>query len=273
MTFSVFFWNPSRIVYTIPFIELDIYWYSLFFALGILGGYLISLWAFRRGKTPEEKQAISAWYEKYLPWAFIGIVAGARLGHVLFYEPEYYLQHLTEVFMLRKGGLSSHGGVCGFLIASWLFLKKHPIFSWNNFLDKMFLGSAWLATCIRIGNFFNQEIIGYETTSPFGVVFKTPMDFIQNPDLPHHPVQLYEAGVYLCLFFLMLWLTIKKQTLRPGQIAGIYLVLLFLARIGLETIKLPQSVFDINSYFQMGQILSIPFLMYGIFLIFCPQEK
>ncbi len=275
MILASIFWNPTRSIFTIPGTHIEVYWYSLFFALGLLGGYWIGRFVLCSEKSQEEQEQISNWLEKLIFWMFIGILIGARVGHVLFYEPSYYWAHPEEIIMTWKGGLSSHGGIAGLLIACYIFWKKNHIqnISWNNFLDAAAIGSSLTATCIRVGNFFNQEIIGLETSSPFGVIFGSPMELLLHPNQPHHPVQLYEALVSGVLLFFLLFLKKRaSQFLASGQLAGIYLVILFTARCILETVKLPQSTFDSHPVagMQMGQLLSIPLLMYGCFLILHP---
>lgn len=265
-------WNPSRIAFSIPLLHIEIYWYSIFFAIGLLGAYFITRYFLLLDKSPEDQRILAPWSEKLFFWIFAGILIGARLGHVLFYEPLYFLDHPLEIFMTWKGGLSSHGGICGILLSLYFFWKKNhiPQVSLYETIDCMAIGSAWAATAIRIGNFFNQEIIGIATSSQFGIIFLSPMDYLTDPLLPHHPVQLYEAFVAASLLVIMILLRLFWRPLRAGTLAGIYLTTLFFFRFLLEYIKIPQSAIDghLSTHLQMGQILSIPIFIYGLFLIF-----
>ena len=235
-------------------------------------------------------------FEKYLPGAInsprdlsyiltdritwyivLGTVIGARLGHVLFYDLPRYLQNPIEVFKIWEGGLASHGGVLGVLIAVYLYhrieLKKFPEISLIGLIDCLVIPSGLVAFFIRIGNFFNQEIVGPETNVPWAVIFVDPME--GGGGVPRHPTQLYEAGAYLAIFILLLylWNTTNLRE-KPGFFTGIFMVLLFGARFFIEFVKLPQSLIINESFLQMGQYLSIPFIIFGLaLLIWSPQRE
>ncbi len=271
------FWNPSRIAFTIPWLEKEIYWYSLFFAIGLFLGYRSALWALLSQKSEEEQALYALWMEKLLIRLVVGITIGARLAHVLFYEPHYYFLHPEEIFMTWKGGLASHGGALGALLASYLFWKNKRIgsLSWEELLDTLTFGACWTAAAIRIGNFFNQEIIGSTTSSPFGIIFGSPMDSISYQGIPHHPVQLYESISASIIGLILLSIIRYKLPYRPGQLAGFSIFMLFTCRFVLEGIKLSQSSLDSSPLLgplNMGQALTIPFLLYGLFLLVRPYN-
>ena len=189
----------------------------------------------------------------------IGTVVGARLGHCLFYEPSYYLSHPVEIFKIWHGGLASHGGAIGILLALWLFDRKEKLgYFWT--LDRLAIVAALGGSLIRIGNLMNSEIYGVETNLPWGFVFLR-----NNETVPKHPTQLYEAFAYLIIFFLlyrMYWK--KKGNVYHGLLISIFLILVFTARFLIEFIKEPQVKFEASMPLNMGQLLSIPFIIAGI---------
>jgi phosphatidylglycerol---prolipoprotein diacylglyceryl transferase len=206
-----------------------------------------------------------------LTWFIVlGTLIGARLGDVFFYDWPYFKEHPLDIIMVWKGGLASHGGVVGVLLAMYLYyrriLKSFPEISYVNFLDMIAVPSALAACFIRIGNFFNQEILGPPTMMPWGIVFGDPMDYYTP--LPRHPTQLYEAAAYLVIFALLCFLWKKGMALiKPGLISGCCLILIFGARFLLEFIKVPQSQVIDESFLMMGQYLSLPFVLLGIALL------
>jgi phosphatidylglycerol:prolipoprotein diacylglycerol transferase len=206
-----------------------------------------------------------------LTWfVVLGTLIGARLGDVFFYDWPYFKEHLLEIFMVWKGGLASHGGVVGVLIGVYLYsrfvLKSFPEITFIELLDMMVVPSGLAACFIRIGNFFNQEILGPPTTMPWGIVFGDPVD--GYPSLPRHPAQLYEALTYFVIFATMMLLWKKRgAALKPGIISGLFFTALFGFRFCIEFIKEPQSQLIDESFLMMGQYLSIPFVLMGIGLI------
>jgi phosphatidylglycerol---prolipoprotein diacylglyceryl transferase len=219
-----------------------------------------------------------------LTWfVVLGTVIGARLGHVFFYEWPRYQHHLLEIFMVWKGGLASHGGVLGVMLAVFLYyktvLKPFPELSFIGLLDMLVVPSGLVAGFIRLGNFFNQEILGPPTTKPWGIIFGDPFD--DALIVPRHPTQLYEGIIYFSIFFLMLYLWKNWMAqLRTGFLCGLFFVLLFGARFFIEFLKLPQSMMIDESFLQMGQFLSLPFIALGLGLMAyswrgnsCPLRK
>lgn len=275
---AYFYWDPSRIAFTLPFIQAPVFWYGLFFAFGFFLGYFIIQPIFfrflsysQKFSPTEAKKAATSITDHLCAYTVVGTIAGARLGQVLFYDFFYFLHHPLEIFYTRNGGLSSHGGVLGVMLALYCFSlkykKKFPGLTFLRLLDSVAVPSALVACFIRLGNFMNQEIVGTPTTMPWGVVFGHAEGFLDP--IPRHPVQLYEAAIYLFTFFILWWIEKTQETnKRPGTVIGTLLVLIFGSRIFVEFWKSVQhSQLIDTSFLQMGQILSIPFVLLGCFLI------
>lgn len=206
-----------------------------------------------------------------LCWFIImGTIIGARLGAVFLYDWQYFRQNPIEIFKVWQGGLASHGGVVGVMLALYLYAKYIqqwiPQLTFLNLLDFVAIPSALTACFIRLGNFMNQEIVGTPTNLPWGVVFGHPTEAVAF--VPRHPVQLYEAGAYLVTFFI-LWRLWKNQppNKKPGTLIGVLFILIFGSRLILEFWKTTQESILNSSFLQMGQILSIPFIILGIFFL------
>lgn len=223
-------------------------------------------------KTIYTYQQLAALYVDRMTWLIVaGTIIGARLGHVFFYEWPRYQNNLGEIYKVWKGGLASHGATLGILIAlfvyQYLMRKKFPEINFITLLDMIVVPTAFAACCIRIGNFFNQEILGTPSSLPWAVIFGDPAD--GSAPLPRHPVQLYEGIVYLGTFFILYYLwKYKGSSLRPGFLSGLFFILVFGSRFFLEFLKMPQSVMIDESYLQTGQYLSIPIVIGGIMLLF-----
>lgn len=205
----------------------------------------------------------------------LGTIIGARLGHVLFYDWGYYSANPLEILMIRKGGLASHGGTLGIMLALVLFLRwnrsRFPEMTFIKLIDILVIPTAIAVCFIRIANFFNQEILGYPTDKPWGVIFGHAAD--GTAPIPRHPVQLYEAIAYLFTFIVLysLW-RVKGTRLKTGTLSGLFFILVFGSRFFLEFLKEPQSVMD-STGLQMGQYLSIPFVLFGIALLAIPKKN
>ncbi len=211
-----------------------------------------------------------------LTWfVVLGTIIGARLCDVFFYDWPYFKNHPLEIFMVWKGGLASHGGVVGVLAAVYLYyrfiLKSVVSISFIELMDIMVVPSGLAAFFIRVGNFFNQEILGPPTTLPWGIIFGDPVDYYTP--LPRHPTQLYEAFIYIAIFSVILFLWKKwENKVKPGIISGIFFIAVFGSRFFIEFIKAPQSQMIDESFLMMGQYLSIPFVFLGIGLIFLSRK-
>lgn len=200
--------------------------------------------------------------DSLLMYMVAGTVIGARLGHVLFYDPAYYMSHPLEIIMIWKGGLASHGGTLGILIAIYFYCRKHADQPYLWLLDRLAIPAALGACFIRIGNFFNSEILGLPTNVPWAIVFE------RIDDLPRHPVQLYESITYAVIFIILL--TIYKQLfdrLKDGILLGTMFTLTFGARFFLEFIKTHQAAYEDGFALTVGQWLSVPMVIVGILLL------
>ncbi len=258
---SFFHWNGNPEILRIG--GFAIRWYGVLFALGFIIGYQIMNYIFKReNRNPKDLESL-------VFYVIIGTVVGARLGHCLFYEPEYYLKNPEEILMVWHGGLASHGGALGVLIALWLYVWKHPKIKMIWLLDRIVIPTALAATFIRIGNFFNHEIIGKPTDVPWAIVFNIYHGReVIGLTPPVHPSQLYEAFAYL-IIFVLLFIFYKKNILQnEGVPFGLFFLMVFVSRFFIEFTKAPQADFEKFLPLSMGQILSIPFIIAGGFFIF-----
>ena len=241
--------------------SFSIAWYGILFASGFYLGFHIMRWVYAR----EGKSLASL--DKIFIYMVLGAVLGARIGHSLFYDPAFYLSNPLEILKIWKGGLASHGGVVGMLIAMYVYAKQTSDINFLWLLDRMTLVIALGSFFIRCGNFFNSEIIGIPTNVPWAVVFE------RIDSLPRHPAQLYEAAVYLSLFILLLFLYLKhKEKLKPGFMMGLLMVIIFGSRFLIEFVKIPQEHFVPILNLNMGQWLSIPVVALGLFFMFQKKE-
>ncbi|GMR15741.1 MAG: hypothetical protein BMS9Abin31_0028 [Gammaproteobacteria bacterium] len=259
-TVNYFHWNVGPEL--VSFGSFSIAWYGLLFASGFFIGFHIMRWVFsREGKS-------LATIDTLFIYMALGAVAGARLGHILFYDPAYYLANPLEILKIWQGGLASHGGVVGMLIAMYVYAKKTAEISFLWLLDRMTLVIALGSFFIRSGNFFNSEILGIPTTVPWAIVFS------RFDSLPRHPAQLYEAAVYLLLFVLLSYLYMKhREKLKPGFMMGLLMVIIFGSRFLIEFVKVPQESFAPILNLNMGQWLSIPVVLLGLCLMFIKAKS
>ena len=222
-----------------------------------------------------KKQAIFL-VDRLTVYMVVATVLGARLGHYLFYErPSEYLRNPLEILQIWKGGLASHGAAMAIVVALWIFIRRYKEIirelTWLHLLDFICVPTALAATFIRIGNFFNQEILGTVTDVPWAVVFGHAAD--HSLPAPRHPVQLYEALFYGLVFFLLWRLTFRvKYLMIPGKLIGLFLTLVFGFRFIIEYWKIEQSHL-VSTALTMGQILSIPAVLIGMFLLFISGKK
>lgn len=252
---SQIIWDVSPVIFTLG--PLSVRWYGLAFAVGFIVGYNIVAKMFKHEGAPEK------WLGILLAYLMVGTLIGARLGHVFFYEWDYYSQHPGDILKIWEGGLASHGGTIANIIAlflfSWLVSKKPA--SWT--FDKIVVPTAFVAALIRLGNLMNSEIYGGFTELPWGFIFVR-----DGQTLPAHPTQLYEAMCYLALFGLLMWMYWKKNAEeRPGLIFGVFLIGIFLPRFLIEFIKNPQVERELSMSLNIGQQLSVPFILIGLGLV------
>lgn len=269
------YWNPPREAFVIPYFNHPVMWYGVLFVLGFICGYYIVYSIFKRfliARNHSDTTSEAITLADRLTWFVVGgTVIGARLGHVLFYAPAYYASHPLEILQTWKGGLASHGGTIGILIALFIYgrivQKKYPELSFVRLIDIVAIPAALAGMFIRLGNFMNQELIGTSTTVPWAVIFGSPAD--GSFPTPRHPVVLYEALSYLCIFIFLytLWRRFGFK-LRPGIICGLLLSLVFTSRFFLEFWKSEQHGLMSDGVLQTGQYLSLPFIALGIFLYF-----
>ena len=256
---SQIIWDVSPVIFTLG--PLSVRWYGLAFAVGFIVGYNIVAKMFKHEGAPEK------WLGILLAYLMVGTLIGARLGHVFFYEWDYYSQHPGDILKIWEGGLASHGGTIANIIAlflfSWLVSKKPA--SWT--FDKIVVPTAFVAALIRLGNLMNSDIYGRLTELPWGFIFVR-----DGQTLPAHPTQLYEAMCYLALFGLLMWMYWKKNAEeRPWLMTGIFFIGIFLPRFLIEYVKNVQVESEYSMIAQyginMGQMLSIPFILIGIGLV------
>jgi prolipoprotein diacylglyceryl transferase len=244
---------------------LEIRWYGIIYALGFFIAINIIGKTFQRDGAPEE------WLDKVFVYFILAVIIGSRLGHVFFYDWEYYSQHIAEIFMVWRGGLASHGGAAAMVLTAWLLTKYMTKVSFFWLTDRVFIGSAFVACLIRLGNLMNSEIYGEPTDLPWGFIFVRG-DI--NNTIPCHPTQLYESFAYLLVFFLLYWMYWKKDAGKyNGLLTGVGFLGIFISRQIIEMIKNPQSDFEVDMTFNMGQWLSVPFILFGAFLVIRALKK
>lgn len=242
-------------------------WYSLCWLVGLLGAYLIARWLYKDQKIPDEK------FDPLFIYCFVGILIGARLGHCLFYQPDYYLgsgKGIIEMFLpihfMRDGsvkftgyeGLASHGGAIGMVIALIIYVRRTGLSFWT-VLDNVALATPITAFFIRMGNLMNSEIIGKVADVPWAVIF------LRTDPMPRHPGQVYEALAYALLLFIGFFLYKRnKERVGTGFFLGICMTYIFTARFLIEFLKEIQEDFEASLPLDMGQLLSIPFIILGI---------
>lgn len=257
---SAIIWNQSPDIFSvdIPVLgTLTIRWYGLLFASAFLVGQYIMFRIFKAEGRPE------ADVEAMTLYLIVSTLIGARLGHCLFYQPDYYLAHPLDIFKVWEGGLASHGTTIGVLFGIYIYSRSRPSLSYLGVLDRVVIVTALAGAFIRMGNLFNSEIIGKPTDMPWAFVFTR-----LNEDFGRHPAQLYEAisCVLLFLFLFALWNKTKEKT-PEGRLFGIFVVVLFGLRIVYEFLKENQVDFENGLPLNMGQILSIPMVLIGIGVI------
>ena len=290
---SAIVWDVDPIL--IHFGDGGVRWYGLLWAIGIYLCYLIQVKLYKNENCPDE------WADKLFMWMVIGLIIGARVGHCWFYEwhnvtlpgmkayCQYmgistdpvqifgwtinyrnpYIEHPLKLIKIWEGGLSSHGGAFGLLTAAWLLNKKvfskepkfHTSLLW--IMDRLVVGVCVTATLIRLGNLMNSEIYGTPTDLPWGFIFVR-----DGQTEPCHPTQIYEM-LYCIVAFVVTWLMYWKGKAykREGLLLGVFLEIIFFTRFMLEFIKNDQELFEADHLLNMGQVLSLPFVIWGIYLI------
>ena len=258
-------WNVDPVIVHLG--SFGLRYYSFGFLLAFFLGYLILNKMFSREKVEIK------YLDSLFVWMFLAVLIGARLGHCLFYEPDYFLtaDHWLEIILpinLATGqfigyqGLASHGAAIGILIAIWFFCRKYKMNGWW-LLDRLVIIVALAGMFIRLGNLFNSEIYGIETSLPWGFIFER-----NHETVPKHPTQLYESLSYLIIFLACIFVYRRKQgKLHNGRLFGYWLIALFGIRFLIEFVKEEQVAFEKGMMLDMGQWLSIPFILSGIVLV------
>lgn len=258
-------WDFDPVFFTIPGLGWEIRYYGLTWALAILIAARFFDNFVKREGLPERVS------ESVFLYGTLGTIIGSRLGHCLFYDPAFYLSHPWEILVgFRDGGMASHGAACGILIGLWLFSRKNRLpYSWS--LDRIMVGVAIGGALVRLGNLCNSEIFGTQTDLPWGFSFvRSGLWQREYAPSPVHPTQLYEAICYL-ITFVVLYLMYYRYDLarrRPGLLFGVGLMGIFLTRILIETIKNAQVNFEQGMFLNMGQLLSIPFVVLAAVMIY-----
>ena len=260
-------WNPNPELFNL-FGHIPVRYYGLLWVIGIACSYFVVRYQYRDKKIGDDK------FEPLFFYCFFGILIGARLGHCLFYQPEYYLHHFWEMILpiqfLPDGGwkwtgyagLASHGGTLGLMIALWLYCRKMKM-HYMDVLDMIAVATPICACFIRLANLMNSEIIGKATDVPWAFIF------VREDQYPRHPGQLYEALAYFCIFLLILFIYKKRgpKSVGTGFYFGLCLTLIFTFRFFIEYTKEIQVAFEAGLPMDMGQILSIPLIIAGVWSI------
>ena len=248
-------WDVNPALFHLGSFEVRYYGVLWAVALGI-SAYIFHHIMIREGLSEKTFDSVF-WF------GVISTVLGSRLGHCLFYDPGYYLTHPVEILDIRQGGMASHGAAVGLLIGLWLFSRKNKLpYIWS--LDRISIVVAISGVAVRLGNLMNSEIYGTVTSLPWGFIFVR-----DGETLPKHPTQIYEALCYLVLFVILLWMYYKKDLARrrPGVMFGFFLIILLGTRFLIEFIKNPQVDFEQHMVLNMGQLLSIPFIVAGVVIL------
>ena len=263
-------WTADPVIFD-SFITLR--WYSLAFMIGFLVGYEIESRIYRHEGAPEK------WLGILLLWTVAGTIIGARLGHVFFYEWDSYRLNPIKILYVWEGGLASHGGTIGVIIGVLMYsiftTRRNPLWAF----DRLVIPIALVGGLIRLGNLMNHEIYGHETTLPWGFRFITNLHEWQAGAVPvfsspSHPTQIYEALCYFALFALLMWMYWKRNAEeRPGLIFGVFFIVLFGCRFIIEFIKNNQVAFEENMTLNMGQWLSLPFILVGVGLVIYAMKR
>lgn len=261
-------WDPSAEIFTIPGIDWPVRWYGLLWALALLASHFVMNRIYKaEGRTNKQLDTLTL-------YVILGTIIGARLGHCLFYGPlwdvfdvqgnlleEGYLSHPLNMLKVYEGGLASHGGALGIIVGTFLYCRKEKEdLLW--LFDRLVVVVPLASMLIRFGNLMNSEIIGKKTDMAFGFIF------VQIDGVPRHPAQLYEALFYCLLFIVMYWLwKNKRDVLGKGFMLGLLLVAMFTLRFFVEFVKENQVEFENDLTYNMGQLLSIPFVLFGIYMM------
>ncbi|SQH78272.1 Prolipoprotein diacylglyceryl transferase [Shewanella benthica] len=251
-----FVWNVDPVL--VSFMGLKVHWYGALFATAIACGFQVMKRIYIKEKLPVES------LDNLLMYCVIGIIVGARLAHCIFYDPAYYFSNPLKIFAIWEGGLASHGGGLGAILALYYYRRKMDM-PFLFLLDRLAIATAIFGFFVRMANFMNSEILGLPSNVPWAIIFER-IDM-----LPRHPAQLYEAFAYLAIF-IGLWAIYKYTEMKQkeGAIFGLFLVLVFSARFAIEFVKVKQAAYAEEMTLSAGQWLSVPFLIVGVVLLVMP---
>lgn len=256
MTLLQVTWDASPVIFSMG--PLSVRWYGLFWALSFYFGYEIMYRIFKREGVPLMQ------VDKLLIYIALGAVVGARLGHCFFYDFNYYIKNPLEILMIWQGGLASHGGAIGIILALYYYQKKVSSKSYAWLLDRLVIPISLGAFFIRMGNLMNSEIYGHQTDLSWGFIFVRAGEVV-----PKHPTQFYEGIPYLLLFLGLGWLYLKKaKVLPPAFMLSLFAIVMFTVRFLVEYVKEDQSAFEANMTLNMGQWLSLPLIVAGVVVFF-----
>ncbi len=253
VTLAAIRWNADPVLFSIG--SFAVHWYGLLFALGFYVSYLILTRIFKKEGAKQDD------LDRLTLYMVVGTVLGARFGHILFYDPGYYFSKPAEILQIWEGGLASHGAALGILLAILIYARNTPKQTFLWVIDRISLVVALTGTFIRTGNLMNSEIVGKPANVPWAFIFER----LPEPPTPRHPVQIYEALAYLAIFGVLLWMYRRYDGKFPGGLLfGWFLVLVFAVRFLLEYFKAAQAAFREELMMNMGQLLSLPFILVGI---------
>lgn len=260
-TLSYILWDVNPDIFTIPGLNHPVRWYGLSWALGFLLSQQVMSFIYRReGRPADEIDTLTL-------YMVVAAMVGARLGHVLFYDPIYYIKDPLSILIVWEGGLASHGGAIGVLVALYFF-ARHVGVAYLWIVDRLVIVSALTGSLIRLGNLMNSEMVGLPTTVPWAFIFPSV------DDVPRHPAQLYEAIYCFVLFVLLFVLWLRYRTrFNNGFLAGLFFIILFTLRFVDEFFKINQVEFEDGMFLNMGQLLSIPFVIVGVIMIIISLKK
>lgn len=248
-------WTVDPVAFSIG--ERGVRWYGILLAAGFLLGYIIYSRLARKDGIKQET------VDRLAIAVIAGVIIGLRLGHCLFYNPVHYLSNPVEILKIWQGGLASHGGAAGILIAVWLFHLRHKEISFLYIIDRLAIIAMLAGSFVRIGNLINHEIVGIPADVPWAFIFH------RVDELPRHPTQLYESIFYFLFFAVMMFLYFKKDAgKKEGFLTGLFFIVVFVFRFIIEFTKQVQMESgSLDFPLRMGQLLSIPFVIIGIWLI------
>ena len=264
MIISYITWAPDPEIFRIG--SLAVRWYGVLFALGFVTGYFIIQHFFKKENIPVKL------LDQLTTVMVIATIIGARLGHCLFYEPAYYLKNPIDILKIWEGGLASHGAAIAIIIGIWYFSRRNNISFWR-MIDRIAVVTALAGFFIRMGNLANSEIFGKPTDLPWGFIFVHASDVSQSTQ-PRHPSQIYEGLAYLLTFVVLMVIYYRNNGKpREGLLISLFMILIFAARFFIEFLKEPQVDFENQMLLNMGQWLSIPFIVAGLAGIYLVYRK